>query len=60
MLKDVMLFNNPGLERVSGCPIWIILLRCGVFLGEEKYRSCKFMIWCRGCLGKECSDNKEM
>jgi hypothetical protein len=60
MLKDVMLFNKPGLERVSGCPIGLILLRCGVFPGEDQSRSCKCMRWCRGCLGKGCSDNREM
>jgi hypothetical protein len=59
-LKDVMLFNKPGLERVLECPIGIILLRCGVFLGEYQYRSCKCMIWCRGYLGKGCNDNREM
>jgi hypothetical protein len=29
-----MLSNKPGLERVLGCPIGLILLRCGVFLGD--------------------------
>jgi hypothetical protein len=60
VLKDVMLYNKPGLERVSGCPIGIILLRRGVFPGEDQSRPCKCMILCRGCLGKGCSDNKEM
>jgi hypothetical protein len=31
MLKDVMQFKNLGLERVSGCPIGLILLKFGVF-----------------------------
>jgi hypothetical protein len=31
MLKDVMQFNKPILERVSGCPIGLILLKFGVF-----------------------------
>jgi hypothetical protein len=60
LLKCVMLFNNLGLDRVSGCPIGLILLRCGVFLVEYQSRSCKCMRWRRGCLGKGCSDNREM
>jgi hypothetical protein len=45
VLKDVMLFYKPGLERVSGRPIGIILLRCGMFPGEDQSRSCKCMRW---------------
>jgi hypothetical protein len=45
VLKDVILFCKPGLERISGRPIGIILLRCGMFPGEDQSRSCKCMIW---------------
>jgi hypothetical protein len=31
ILKDVMQFNNSGLEKVLGCPIGLILLKFGVF-----------------------------
>jgi hypothetical protein len=31
MLKDVMQFNNSGLESVSRCPIRLILLKFRVF-----------------------------
>jgi hypothetical protein len=60
LLKEVMLFNKPGLERLTGCPIGIILLMWEVFSGEDQSSSCKFMRWCRGCLGKGCSDDREM
>jgi hypothetical protein len=60
VLKDIMLFDKPGLERVPGHPIGPILLRCGVFPSEEQSRSCKWMIWCGVCLGKGCSDDREM
>jgi hypothetical protein len=30
------------------------------FPDEDQSRSCKCMRWCRGCLGKACSDNREM
>jgi hypothetical protein len=46
VLKDVMIFYKPGLERVQGHPIGPILLRCGVFPGEDQYRSCECMRWC--------------
>jgi hypothetical protein len=45
VLKDVMLFYKPGLEGVSGRLIGIILLRCGMFPGEDQSRSCKCMRW---------------
>ena len=45
VLKDVILFCKPGLERISGRPIGLILLRCGMFLGEDQSRSCKCMRW---------------
>jgi hypothetical protein len=41
MLKDVMQFNKSGLEKVSGCPIGLILLKFGVFPSENQSRSCK-------------------
>jgi hypothetical protein len=60
VLKDVMLFYKPGLERVSGRLIGMTLLRCGMFPGEDQSRSCKCMRWYGGCLGKGCSDDREM
>jgi hypothetical protein len=45
VLRDVMLFYKLGLERVSGRPIGLILLRCGMFPGEARSRSCKCMRW---------------
>jgi hypothetical protein len=45
VLKDVMLFYKPGLERVSGGPIEVILIGRGMFLGEGKSKSCKWMRW---------------
>jgi hypothetical protein len=45
VLKDVMLFYQPGLERVSRRPIGLILLKCGMFPGEDQSRSCKCMRW---------------
>jgi hypothetical protein len=60
VLKDIMLFYKPGFERVPRRPIGLILLRCGVFPGEDHSRSCKWMRWCGGCLGKGWSDNMEM
>jgi hypothetical protein len=47
VLKDVILFYKPGLERVSGGPTRIILIGHGIFLGEDKSRSCKWMKWSR-------------
>jgi hypothetical protein len=47
VLKDVILFNKPGLERVSGGPTGLILIGRGMFPGEGKSRSCKWMRWCR-------------
>jgi hypothetical protein len=41
VLKDIMIFYKPGLERVSEGPIGIILIGRGMFPGEEKSRSCK-------------------
>jgi hypothetical protein len=58
VLKDIMLFYKPGLERVPRRPTGIILLRFGVFPGEDQSGSCKCMIWCGECLGKGCSDDK--
>jgi hypothetical protein len=52
MLKDVMQFNKSGLERVSGCPIGIILLNFWVFPSEDQSRSCRCMKWCSGMFGK--------
>ena len=60
MLKDIMLFYKQSLERVPGRPIGLILLRCGLFPGEDQSRSCKCMRWCGGFLGKGCSDDREM
>jgi hypothetical protein len=60
VLKDIMLFNKLGLERLSGCPIGLIILKFRVFPGEDQSRSCKCMRWCRGCFGKGCRDNMEM
>jgi hypothetical protein len=45
VLKDVMLFYKPGLERVSGRPIGLILSRCGMFPSEDQSRSCTWMRW---------------
>jgi hypothetical protein len=55
VLKDVMLFYKSGLERVSGRPIGIILLRYGIFPGEDQSRSCRCMrwygdVWARGAV----------
>ena len=60
VLKDVMLLYNPGLERVSGRPIGLILLRCGMFPGEDKSRSCNCMRWYGDVWENGCSDDKEM
>jgi hypothetical protein len=45
VLKDVMLFYKPGLERVPRRPVGIILLICGMFPGKDQSRSCKCMRW---------------
>jgi hypothetical protein len=60
VLKDVMLFYKPSLERVSGRPIGLILLRCGKFPGEDQSRSCKWMRWCGDVRANGCSDDREM
>jgi hypothetical protein len=55
VLKEVMLFYKPELERVPRHSIGTILLRCGVFPGEDQSRPCKCMrwygdVWARGAL----------
>jgi hypothetical protein len=45
VLKDVILLYKTGLERVSRCPIGIIILRCGMFPYEYQSKSCKCMRW---------------
>jgi hypothetical protein len=38
---------------------WANSPRCGVFPGEDQSRSSKCMRWCKGCLSKGCTDNRE-
>jgi hypothetical protein len=45
VIKDVMLFYRPGLEGMLGRPIGIVLMGCGMFPGEVKYRPCEWMRW---------------
>jgi hypothetical protein len=41
VLKDVMIFYKPGLEGTLGFPIGLVLIGCGMFLGEDKSMPCK-------------------
>jgi hypothetical protein len=55
-----MIFYKPGLERVLGCPVGIILLRCGMFPGEDQSMSCKCMRWYGDVWENGCSDDREI
>jgi hypothetical protein len=59
VLKDIILIYKPSLEETLGRPIGLMLIGCGMFPGEVNLGHVSG--WGgKGCLGKGCSESREM